>query len=43
MAIESTDIIYTSGDIKRYTALLVINMVRKKEVYKKYLTIENRH
>ena len=43
MAIESTDIIYTSGDIKRYTALLIINMVRKKEVYKKYLTIENRH
>ena len=43
MTIESTDIMYISGDIKKYTALLVIKMVRKEEVYKKYLTIENRH
>jgi hypothetical protein len=43
MAIEATDIIYTTGDIKRYTALLVIKVVREEEVYKKYLTIENRH
>ena len=43
MTIESTDIMYNSGDIKKYTALKVINMVRKEEVYKKYLTIENRH
>ena len=41
--IESTDVRYARGDINKHIALLVINMVRKEEVYKKYLTIENRH
>jgi hypothetical protein len=41
--IESTDVMYIRGDISKHNALRAINKVRKEEVYKKYLTIENRH
>jgi hypothetical protein len=41
--IESTDVMYIRGDISKHNALRAINKVRKEEVYKKYLTLENRH